>query len=164
MDKSATQPTRFLKPAFMPFALIVGVPGFSFAVCLAIFGGWSGNSANGPFIFLGISAVAIIIISLLASWVLAKLFPVGLSACGVHGCTFWGCKSIVPWDEIVAVKTFALANLRWVLIYSSKQRETTWFPLFQSQPADLLDAVAQLGPPDNLLLRYLNSVAKVAIK
>lgn len=164
MNKSDTKPTRFLKPAVMPFAVFVGVPCISFAVCLAIFTDWSRNRAYVPFMFLALALVFSTAYSLLASWVLAKFCPVGLSAGGVHGCTFWGRKSIVPWDEIVAVKTFALANLRWVLIYSSKQRETAWFSLFQSQPADLLDALAQFGPPDSPLLRHLNSVAKAAIK
>ena len=164
MDKSTTQPIRFLKPAFMPFALTVFVPGFSFAVCFTTALDWSRHRAYVPFIALGLSTAAGIAISLLGSWVVSKLFPGALSGGGVHGHTFWGRKSIVPWDEIVSVKPFALANLRWVLIYSSKQRKTTWFSLFQSQPADLLDAVAQLGPPDNALLRHLNTVAKAAIK
>ena len=146
----------------MPFAVLICVPALSFTACLAILTDWSQHKAYVPFMFLALSASFSIVFSLLSSWVLAKLFPVGLSADGIHGSTFWGCKSFVPWHEIGAVKPFALLNLQWLRIYSSQQGKTTWIPMFLSQPADFLDALGKLGASGNPLLGHLKGLTKTS--
>lgn len=163
MDKSSTQPIRFLKPAVRRMALCFCMPLFSVGACfLSVLMVIEGGRIRTHLFLIILAFVLVFSItySLLCSWVWVKLFPVGCSTGGIHGHSVWGRKRLVRWDEIETVKPWAFLNLRWLRIYSSKHGETTWIALFQSEPADLLDALAQFGPPDNALLRHLNIVAK----
>jgi hypothetical protein len=82
-------------------------------------------------------------------------FPVCFTAEGVHGHSGWGIRRFIRWQDIAAVRTFGVFNLKWLRIFSTADRKVIWLPLFQASPAGFREEIRRLAPPESPLLKHL---------
>jgi len=95
------------------------------------------------------------ILSVIFAWMIFNWFPVALSAEGIYGHSFLGTQRFVAWRDVADVRSFRLANLRWLRILAASDGRVTWLALFQSHGGDFLDDIKRFGGADGPLLKHL---------
>ena len=138
------------RSAIIPGAIFVFVCGMTGAFCLiVIIQGW-----HFDFHALAIVTVVEVIYSFFASLMMSFVFPVGFSADGIYGHSFWGRRRFVSWQQIVTARTFGLFKFRFLRVYSADCK-VTWLALFQSHDAEFRDEIRRLAPPSSPVLQFL---------
>ena len=136
-----------VKPLFT-LILGFGLPGLFCAILLI-------DGLNFDRIALAVASAAAIPIALVAAWSLSFLFPDALSPEGVYGHSFWGRRNFVRWQDITAVRSLRILNLRWLRVYSTIESKTTWLGLFQARRVEFRQEVQRLAPPGSPVLTCL---------
>ncbi len=138
-----------IRPLFW-FFLFSGLTGtFGF---ILISRGLDGFSTQG----MAVSAIGVVPSSLFFSWLMSLLYPVHVSEEGLRGHSVWGGRMFCAWQDITEARKFRLINLRWLRIYSAKDRKVMWLPLFQSHEREFFEAIAQFAPADSPILTRIS--------
>lgn len=99
-------------------------------------------------------------ISLITAWIFYQYYPVGVSAKGIQGSSFWGFQRVARWDNMKAIKTFRILNLRWARVHAKDKSGVTWIALFLKKPKAFRAELKSVMPADNFLLYYLEKNAR----
>jgi hypothetical protein len=103
---------------------------------------------------LAIATGALLVLSILDSWILSLAFTAAFSSEGIYGHSVWGWRRFVRWQDISSVRTFRLANLRWLRVFAADGK-VTWVALFQSKNADFREEIRRLAPPGHAVLNHI---------
>jgi hypothetical protein len=105
------------------------------------------HPANINFKALLLAAASIIPLSIIIGSVLSLLFPVRLTAEGVHAHSVWGFPRFIRWQDIKTVRKFSLPILPWLRLYPADGSSPVWLSMFPASPDQFKLEVQKLAPP-----------------
>jgi hypothetical protein len=138
------------RTAILPVAIFVFIGGMAWSSCLIVVR--YGRLVDGR--ALTVASGYGLIFSFVWSWLMALFLPVGFSAEGIHGYSFWGRRRFVAWPAVTKARTFGLLNLKYLRIYGADGR-VTWLPLFPSKRAEFQQEIRKFAPVGNPVLDYI---------
>jgi hypothetical protein len=131
------------------FYVLLGLP---LVVCTIVIR--HGTDLN--FRALLICAASMIPFSIIAATVLSVLFPVRLTADGIHAHSAWGWRRFIRWQDIKTVRKFNLPILPWLRLYDADGSSPVWLSMFPSSPDLFKLEIQKLAPPANPILNHLD--------
>jgi hypothetical protein len=150
MNMSIPPDIKKFRTAIIPGAIFLFVSSMTFSLCaISLQYGWHIDGRA-----LAFTTGAVLMFSFAYSWLMARLFPIGFSADGIYGHSFWGRRRFVSWQEIATARPRRLGNLRWLRVYAIDGK-VTWVALFQSRDTEFQQEIRRLAPPGNPVLNHL---------
>ncbi len=101
------------------------------------------------------SLIAAGIFSIIVAGIMSLLFPVRLTAEGIHAHSVWGFPRFIRWQDIQSARKFNFFILPWLRLYPSDGSTVIWLILFPSGPARFKLEIQKLAPPGNPSLSHL---------
>jgi hypothetical protein len=131
------------------FYAVLGIPLFAGIVLVR-----HGTSFEWRPVLLG--AGSILPVSIILGSILSLLFPVRLTAEGIHAHSAWGFPQFIRWQDIQSARKFNLPILPWLRLYPRDGSTTIWLAMFPSTPAQFKLELQKLAPPANPILSHLD--------
>jgi hypothetical protein len=93
--------------------------------------------------------------SVILSGLMTFMFPVKLSAGGIHTHNIWGVPCYIRWEDIKDARVFSLFNLRWLRLYPGSGGTVGWLALFQSPALAFKEEMLKLAPEGSPVRKYM---------
>ena len=148
MFRSAISPIFWF---LLVVGLSIGLPSDFLLVGLS--NGWRATARIFPNVAAGIALGALG--SIFFAYLFHFFFSIRISPDGVSAYSAWGIRRFIAWQHIASVRPIRILNLRYLRLYSSTDRKTTWLPLFVTDSPAFRTALKAAVPSDNPVLTYI---------